>query len=218
MQVVVEVEVAASDAQVGSHAPVLEFELSYQCSETGKTIVQKGSLQAAFTSDLKEAEEVNAVATAAVLQLQSGELDLEVTALLDANKRSEAVEKKKETIVMLERAAELDPQGFAPIMLAAAKKTLKQLESKRSANKVKKAVQYGGYLQRRASISAMDQLHGYVVEEDSSSEEEDNNNNKNLPSLNASYSLSLDSDSDDDAKKQKPAARNRSPVRQRRLS
>jgi TRAP-type C4-dicarboxylate transport system permease small subunit len=58
---------------------------------------------------------------------------------------------------------------------------------------VKKAVQYGGYLQRRASISAMDQLQGldcilyfvfciiynlmsflrYVVEDNSSSEEED---------------------------------------------
>lgn len=111
--------------------------------------------KADFTSDANVASEVNPAAFAAVLQLQSGEMDLEITALLDANKRDAAIAKKKEIIVMLvgvlcsgvvfskffwqERAAELDPSGFAPIMLLAARKTLKQLESKRSANKVKKA-------------------------------------------------------------------------------
>jgi hypothetical protein len=46
---------------------------------------------------------VNAKTTAAVLQLQSGEIDLEISSLLDAGKREEAVQRKKETIVMLVR-------------------------------------------------------------------------------------------------------------------
>jgi hypothetical protein len=88
-------------------------------------------------------------------------------------------------------------------------------------------VQYGGYLQRRASISAMDQLQGYamdclwfvldvslfsyVVEEDSSSEEEQ-------PAAGASYSLAIDSDSDDEEAKKKQIQRRDSITRLRRLS
>ena len=57
--------------------------------------------KADFTSDANVASEVNPAAFAAVLQLQSGEMDLEITALLDANKRDAAIAKKKEIIVML---------------------------------------------------------------------------------------------------------------------
>ncbi len=174
IQVVVQLAVAPSDAVPPSPTDkVLEWELSYLSAETGAPVVLRGDVTARFTRDAAEAAAVDPAARSAVLQLQSGEMDNEITALLEAGKRAEAVEKKKAALKLLEEAVALDPNGFASVMLAAGQKTLSQLESKRSANKVKKAVQYGGYLQRRASISAMDQLQDYCAEANSSSEEED---------------------------------------------
>jgi hypothetical protein len=52
VQVVVEVEVTASDASVSNNtAHVLEYELSFVSAESGKTIVQRGIVEAQFTSD-----------------------------------------------------------------------------------------------------------------------------------------------------------------------
>ncbi len=201
VQVVVELQVAPSDAVPPSDsASILEWELSYVSSETGATVTQSGHLDASFTRDAAAATVVNAPVRSAVLQLQSGEVDNEITALLDAGKRQEAIDKKKAALDMLRKAHELDPTGFAGTMLSAGEKTLKHLESARSANKVKKTVQYSGYLQRRASISAMDQLGGYIIESDSSSEDED----KKMPQKSKTVmrppipSLGAESDSDED--------------------
>jgi Ca-activated chloride channel family protein len=178
IQVVVQLSVSPSDAVPPSPTDtILEWELTYTSSETGAEVKMTGKVSADFTRDAAAAAVVNPVARSAVLQLQSGEMDNEITILLEAGKRAEAIEKKKAALKLLEEAVALDPNGFAKVMLAAGQKTLSQLESTRSANKVKKAVQYGGYLQRRASISAMDQLNDYVAEEDSSSEEDDAKSN-----------------------------------------
>lgn len=40
-----EIEVGATDSNVKDRANVLEYELSFVCAETGKTIVQNGSVQ-----------------------------------------------------------------------------------------------------------------------------------------------------------------------------
>ena len=71
-------------------------------------------------------------------KLKTGEMDEEIIKLLDSGKRTEAISLKKQVISLLQEAAELNPEGFAPTMLKAAEKTLKQMESNRNDNKVRK--------------------------------------------------------------------------------
>lgn len=129
-----------------------------------------------------------------MLQLQSGEMDLEITALLDSDNREQAIEKKKEAIVLLvsevcrfvvcrpslrlagarSRAGSVGIRshhagGRPQDAEAAGKQEICEQSEKGNLARCAlccgliqrvQAVQYGGYLQRRASISAMDQLQG----------------------------------------------------------
>lgn len=175
VQIVAEIQVMASDViPAQDEDSIVEWTLQFTPSEGKREpVIISGEVRASFTRDQAKSTERNPIAASAVLQLQTGEMDDEVLKLLDSGNRKEAIEKKKKLISLLEEACKLNPDGFAPKMLKAQEKTLKQMESARSDNKVRKAVQYGGYLQRRASITAMEQVDGYLVESDSSSEEED---------------------------------------------
>ena len=194
--VVTEVELMPTD-ETADTAPCLEWTLTYKNAEGGDMVTLKGTVDAHFTSSPHDVE-FDSKARSAVIQLITGDMDEEVVALLDAGKRPEAIEKKRASIALLEQAAELDPEGFAPQMLKGAQKTLKQMESSRSDAKVRKAAQYSNYLQRRCSISAMDQMAGYVVESDSSSEEEDNGPPaQGVRSLQRRLSITMQHDSND---------------------
>jgi hypothetical protein len=98
-----------------------------------------------------------------------------VVAHLDEKNNDAALRLKRDVIQMLEEAASLNPDGYAPVMLRAARKTLARME-KGGGRNVRKAAHYQAYLVRMDSADAMRAAAKYADEpddgDDSSGEEE----------------------------------------------
>ena len=195
---VVEAEVEPSKEGAESES-FLEWKLEYTDAESGELVTMTGHVEAKCTQN-PHIIQFDSAARSAVIQLETGEMDEQIVLLLDQGKRAEAVELKRKVVGLLREAAELAPESFAAQMLKGAEKTLKQLESTRSTNKVRKAAAYAGYLQRRCSVTAMEQMHNYVIQSSSSSEEDQPTQGRrssfNMRSVPQSYTLQELSDSD----------------------
>ncbi len=93
-------------------------------------------------------------------------------ARLDDNNKEAALRLKRDVIQLLEEAAALNPDGYAPVMLRAGRRTLQRMEKGRG-GAVRKAVHYQAYLHRMDSSDAMRAVAQYADEADDSSDDDE---------------------------------------------
>jgi hypothetical protein len=170
--------VSPTQQNVAPREPVLSWVLSYTNASTGAREERCGIVEAELTSDLQAAAEPgDAPARACVLQVKASLLDRkvrlliplsllsnrQVVARLDEKNNDAALRLKRDVIQMLEEAASLNPDGYAPVMLRAARKTLARME-KGGRRNVRKAAHYQAYLVRMDSADAMRAAAKYADE------------------------------------------------------
>jgi len=128
---------------------------------------------------------------------------------MDEGKTGEAVIQKSIAIEMLKEVADKDSTGFVKRILANAERMYLDMQNKnKNAAAVRKNLDYNGYLNRRASLSAMNEME--MNFDDAITDTVSANSNVNIVGLNTSV--------DDDANSPPTPIKYLSNTRNRRLS
>jgi len=140
-------------------AEILTWELSYISAETKKTDVMQGSLIIGFTDNENDVKKENTDVLVAVIVQEVGEIDKTILRMMDEGKTGEAVIQKSIAIQMLKEVLDKDNTGFVKRILANAERMYEDMQNKKkNAAAVRKNLDYNGYLNRRASFSAMNEM------------------------------------------------------------
>jgi len=167
VQCVIEMEVTATGSfpQSDQGKPAT-WVLTYEDMASRAPVSISGYFSAPFTSDAAQVKMVPD-AEAIVLQLQASDLDKELLRQIDEGKREEAIETKKKQVRMFEVSAQKSPHNqFVQVKLQAAQKSQQMMETEKDSRRVRKNCQQEGYLARKNSLSSIQQLQGYVVNDD----------------------------------------------------
>jgi len=138
---------------------ILTWELSFNAAETKENKLIKGNLTVGFTDNEQEVKQQADDVLVAVVVQEVGEIDKTILRMMDDGRTGEAVIQKSIAIQMLKEVQEKDTTGFVKRILANAERMYADMQNKKK-NKaaVRKNLDYNGYLNRRASISAMNEM------------------------------------------------------------
>jgi len=197
-QIIIEIDVMPHDKT----NPSIIYELSYSRRTEGAPtqsgeVVLKGILHLECTDDdSKLLEEDDGVVVAVKIQ-EAAQKDREIAKLLDMKKVDEAIAMKENLIADLKKIEKKDSTGRVTKLLALAEPTLQQMKSKKNLQKVKKDIDYHGY------VEACDNDDEYREGSDSDEEEWSDNDHSVNQSANKSQSPNISpggsgSETDDD--------------------